>query len=102
MNKDYQTYKLKGRSLEGELVGRPILHFSEDLTKDAMTAIASKIVYMDAMFQAVETTLSDGHIKSVLENLEKLQKVYSDYKEYHLYKRRQNAPLVDKEELGPA
>ena len=75
-----RAYTLKGRTLEGSILGKPILQFSDELTENAVKRIANKIACMDAMYKAVENLLSDGHIKSVVENSEKLQRIYSQYR----------------------
>ena len=72
--------RLRGRSVEDVLVGKPILTFSKELTKDAVNSWFSKLEHMDELYAAVEKVLSDGHIKSVLDNLSKLQEVHSRYK----------------------
>jgi hypothetical protein len=94
---DLQGYKLKGRSLEGALVGKPIINFSEELTKDAVLDISSRIIFMDALYQAVKTAISDGHIQSVLTNLEKLQYVYNQYKQHSFLCKRKNRNLIPKD-----
>ena len=76
-----RAYTLKGRTLEGCIIGKTILQFSDELTDKAVKELANKIACMDAMYEAVENLLSDGHIKSVLENTEKLGVLYSLYRQ---------------------
>jgi hypothetical protein len=72
--------KLIGRSVDDVIVGKPILTFSDELTKEAVKRWFTKIEHMEEIYAAVEKAVSDGHIESVFKNLTDLQTVYSKYK----------------------
>ena len=67
-------------TIEGDILGKPLLHFDDSLNKISKARIGTQIEFMDPIFRQVEQLLSDGHIKSIVENCEKLQQLYSTYK----------------------
>lgn len=82
--------KLKGNTIESNVIGLPLLTFNENLTDDAKKILATKIEHMDAIFNHVEILLKDAHIRAVLENMESLQKTYKEYQEHLLVRSRKN------------
>lgn len=63
-----------------------ILEFSESLTEDARIKLATKIEFMNELFDHAETMLKDLHIGTVLENYKKLYLIIKNYED-KLFKR---------------
>jgi len=71
----------KGRTLEGGILDKPLLKFSDELTMKAVKELSAKITHMEDIYAAVDKLLSDGHIKSMVQHAEALQKVYAKYQD---------------------
>jgi hypothetical protein len=71
----------KGRTIEGDVLGKPLLTFSKELTMKAVKELSAKITHMEDIYAAVDKLLSDGHIKSVVQHAEALQKIYAKYQD---------------------
>jgi len=82
--------RLVKNTIESDIVGKPLLTFNKELTKEAIATLGTKIEFMEAIYLQVDQLLSDGHIRSVLDNLEALQTVFETYKTTS-FERRRNA-----------
>ena len=80
--------KLVGNHIEGDVVGIPVLHLSEELTKRAKLQLATKIEFMDEIYLKVDELLYDGHIKSIMKNLESLRETFKAFEKKNFERKR--------------
>ena len=73
--------KLIDKTIEGDLIGVPLLTFNDGLTKQAIVDIGTKIEYIEPFLDVIEKMVSDNDIESIVTNIGELKKLFNDYKQ---------------------